>query len=107
MLQLFKYEAFQAIIDVEIARHPHVGYKAKVDFVSGVVLLLDEFLCLCWMYERLDTAMKHDMNPHRHCMPPQRLPARGWAPADVVRMQAYLLIRTIHGALCRHGTTKQ
>lgn len=46
MLQLFKYKALQLVIDIKIARHPHVGYKAKVDFVSGIVLLLDELFCL-------------------------------------------------------------
>lgn len=46
MLQLLKYKTLQPVIDIKIAGHPHVGHKAKVDFISGIVLLLDELLSL-------------------------------------------------------------
>lgn len=46
MLKLFKYEAFQTVVDIKIPGHPHFGYKPNIDFVSGVILLLNKLLCL-------------------------------------------------------------
>lgn len=46
MLQLFKYEALESIIDIKVARHPHFGYKTNVDFVLGVILLFYELFSL-------------------------------------------------------------
>lgn len=42
MLQLLKDKTFQPIVDIKIARNTHVRYKAQVDFVLCIILLLNK-----------------------------------------------------------------